>query len=474
MTFQSLEYMIFLPVVFILYWTLCRRSKTLQNGLIVAASLVFYGWWDWRFLGLLLLTVFSTYFAGMWMGETDNTRKRKGINVGAIVLNVGILFVFKYFNFFVQSFTDAFLMFGAELNLHTLKILLPVGISFYTFTALSYSIDVYQRKVEPTHDVLAYLAYVMFFPSILSGPISRAQKQLPQYFESRNFDYDNAVSACKLMLLGGVIKLCLADRLGIYVDAVYANIAQHSGTTLFLTSIMYTIQIYADFAGYSLMAIGSGRLLGIELPTNFIRPYFALTVTDFWRRWHISLTTWFRDYIYFPLGGNRCSKARWIINTMIVFMVSGLWHGAAYTFVIWGAMHGACMVIERLVYGDKIKTITNKLSVANALRWMVTFAIVNFAWIFFRVNNLSDVMTIFQKIFTNTGRIFIDADTMLYAFMFAILVFVVDFVDEYYSGKVRLLNSRYTIVRWATYIALVVMVLLFGVLDGGSFIYFQF
>ena len=474
MTFQSLEYMIFLPVVFILYWTLCRRSKTLQNGLIVAASLVFYGWWDWRFLGLLLLTAFSTYFAGMWMGETDNTRKRKWINVGAIVLNVGILFVFKYFNFFVQSFTDAFLMFGAELNLHTLKILLPVGISFYTFTALSYSIDVYQRKVEPTHDVLAYLAYVMFFPSILSGPISRAQKQLPQYFESRNFDYDNAVSACKLILLGGVIKLCLADRLGIYVDAVYANIAQHSGTTLFLTSIMYTIQIYADFAGYSLMAIGSGRLLGIELPTNFIRPYFALTVTDFWRRWHISLTTWFRDYIYFPLGGNRCSKARWIINTMIVFMVSGLWHGAAYTFVIWGAMHGACMVIERLVYGDKIKTITNKLSVANALRWMVTFAIVNFAWIFFRVNNLSDVMTIFQKIFTNTGRIFIDADTMLYAFMFAILVFVVDFVDEYYSGKVRLLNSRYTIVRWATYIALVVMVLLFGVLDGGSFIYFQF
>lgn len=268
--------------------------------------------------------------------------------------------------------------------------------------------------------------------------------------------------------------MCLADRLGIYVDAVYANIAQHSGTTLFLTSIMYTIQIYADFAGYSLMAIGSGRLLGIELPTNFIRPYFALTVTDFWRRWHISLTTWFRDYIYFPLGGNRCSKARWIINTMIVFMVSGLWHGAAYTFVIWGAMHGACMVIERLVYGDKIKTITNKLSVANALRWMVTFAIVNFAWIFFRVNNLSDVMTIFQKIFTNTGRIFIDADTMLCAFMFAILVFVVDFVDEYYSGKVRLLNSRYTIVRWATYIALVVMVLLFGVLDGGSFIYFQF
>ena len=203
MTFQSLEYLIFLPVVFILYWTLFRGSKKLLNGLIVVASLVFYGWWDWRFLGLLLLTAFSTFFAGMWMGRTDDEKKRKWINIGAIVLNIGILFFFKYFNFFVQSFADAFSLFGAEMNVHTLKILLPVGISFYTFSALSYSIDVYQRKVEPTHDLLAYLAYVTFFPSILSGPISRAQKQLPQYFQTRVFDYDKAVSACKLILLGG-------------------------------------------------------------------------------------------------------------------------------------------------------------------------------------------------------------------------------------------------------------------------------
>ena len=474
MTFQSLEYLFFLPVVFILYWTVCRGSKTLQNGLIVAASLVFYGWWDWRFLGLLLITAFSTFFAGWWMGKIDNEKKRTWINVGAIVLNVGILFFFKYFNFFVQSFADAFSMFGADLNVHTLKVLLPVGISFYTFTALSYSIDVYQRKVEPTHDVLAYLAYATFFPSILSGPISRAQKQLPQYFERRYFDYDRAVSACKLLLLGGVIKLCLADRLGIYVDAVYANIAQHNGTTLFLTSVMYTVQIYADFAGYSLMAIGSGRLLGIELPTNFIRPYFALTVTDFWRRWHISLTTWFRDYIYFPLGGNRCSKSRWIFNTMIVFTISGLWHGAAYTFVVWGAMHGVCMVIERLAYGNKIKTMSKNLSVVNALRWTVTFAIVNFAWIFFRVNSLGEVGLVLKKIFTEPGKLFIDPDTMFYAFLFMVFILAVDFMDEYHPGKFSLINSNRTIVRWFTYITLVVMVLLFGVLDGGSFIYFQF
>lgn len=209
MTFQSLEYLIFLPVVFILYWTVCCMSKTLQNGLIVAASLVFYGWWDWRFLGLLLITAFSTYFAGMWLGNIDDKKKRKWINVGTIVLNIGILFFFKYFNFFVQSFADAFSLFDAKLNVHTLKILLPVGISFYTFTALSYSIDVYQRKVEPTRDVLAYLAYVTFFPSILSGPISRAQKQLPQYFEKRFFDYDIAVSACKNLLLGGGNKIML-------------------------------------------------------------------------------------------------------------------------------------------------------------------------------------------------------------------------------------------------------------------------
>lgn len=473
MTFQSLEYLIFLPVVFILYWTLCRRSKTLQNGLIVAASLVFYGMWGWRFLGLLLLTAFSTFFAGRWMGKTDDEKKRKWTNIGTIVLNIGILFFFKYFNFFVQSFADVFSLFGAKMNVHTLKILLPVGISFYTFSALSYSIDVYQRKVEPTRDLLAYLAYVMFFPSLLSGPISRAQKQLPQYFKKRVFDYDNAVSACKLMLWGGVLKLCLADRLGIYVDTVYANIAQHNGTTLFLTSILYTIQIYADFAGYSLMAIGSGRLLGIELQNNFNRPYFAKTVTDFWRRWHISLTTWFRDYIYFPLGGNRCSKARWMLNTMIVFTVSGLWHGAAYTFIIWGAMHGVCMVIERFVYGEKIKHISDKFSIANLFRLILTFTIVNFAWVFFRVSDLGDVMTIFRKIFTEPGMPFLDTNTLMMAFFAMTLVFAYDFIEEK-QLNIHLLSSKNIVVRYLTAVLLIVYILAFGVLNGGSFIYFQF
>lgn len=473
MTFQSLEYLIFFPIVFILYWTVFRRSKNLQNGLVVAASLVFYGWWDWRFLGLLLLTAFSTFFAGWLMGSTENQRRRKMLSVGVIVLNLGILFFFKYFNFFVQAFADAFSLFGKELNISSLQILLPVGISFYTFSALSYSIDVYQRKVKPTKDVLAYLAYVMFFPSILSGPISRAQKQLPQYFTARNFDYNISVDACKAILWGGVIKLCLADRLGIYVDAVYANIAQHNGTTLLFASILYTIQIYADFAGYSLMAIGCGKLLGIELQTNFIRPYFAKTVTDFWRRWHISLTTWFRDYIYFPLGGNRCGKARWMLNMLIVFTVSGLWHGAAYTFIIWGALHGVCMVIERLLYGDKIKTISNKFCLSNCLRLILTFTIVNFAWIFFRVENLRDVMTIFRKIFMEPGFPFLDSNVLLMCFVAMAIVFAHDIVEEK-RLNIHLLSSKFKVVRYAAAALMIVYILAFGVLNGGSFIYFQF
>lgn len=473
MTFQSLEYLIFFSILFILHWTLFSKRKEHQNGLIVVASLVFYGWWDWRFLGLLIITALSTFLSSRWMDNTNDAKKRKFLLVGTIVINVGILFFFKYFNFFVQSFIDALSLMGMSVNVTTLHILLPVGISFYTFTALSYTIDVYQHKVESTNDALAYFAYVMFFPSILSGPISRAKKQLPQYFSRRNFDFDKSISACKLILWGGVMKLCLADRLGIYVDTIYTNIAQHNGTTLLITSILYSIQIYADFAGYSLMAIGFGKLLGIDLQTNFIRPYFAKTVTDFWRRWHISLTTWFRDYIYFPLGGNRCSKARWALNTLIVFAISGLWHGAAYTFIIWGAMHGVCMVIERLVYGEKIKQLSDKFSMSNIIRIIITFTIVNFAWIFFRINNLGDVMQIFKKIFTEPGKPFLDTNTLLMGFVAMAIIFIYDLVKEKHLNM-HLLSSRFMVVRYLTAIMLIVYILAFGVLNGGSFIYFQF
>lgn len=473
MTFQSLEYLIFFTLVFILYWTVGRNNKGRQNAILILASIVFYGWWDWRFLGLLLITALSTFFAGWLMGKTSDCKKRKLTLIGTIVLNIGILFLFKYFNFFVQAFSDAFLLFGRDLGVHSLKIILPVGISFYTFTALSYSIDVYHQKVIPTHDVLSYFAYVMFFPSLLSGPISRAQKQLPQYFSARVFDYGKAISACKLFLWGGVLKLCMADRMGIYVDAVYSNIAQHNGTTLFLASVLYSLQIYGDFAGYSLMAIGSGKLLGIELPVNFVRPYFARTVTEFWRRWHISLTTWFRDYIYFPMGGNRCSKIRWVFNTMIVFILSGLWHGAAYTFLLWGSLHGVCMVIERLIYGEKIKLISDEFSLANCLRLMLTFTIVNFAWIFFRISDVNEVFLVLKKIFTEPGIPFLDTNILLLAGIALTIVFSFDFIQEK-KLDIHFLSSKYKVIRYLTAILLIVYILSFGVLNSSSFIYFQF
>lgn len=474
MTFQSLEYILFFPIVFIIYWTVCRKSTTLQNGLIVIASSIFYGWWHWQFLGLILLTAFSSFMGGWCIGTRQEKWIRKAIFISIILLNTAILFFFKYYNFFIQTLTDTCSLCGINLNVSSLNILLPVGISFYTFSALSYCIDVYQQKITPTKNILAYLAYLLFFPGILSGPISRGQKQLPQYFLTRSFDYQKTVNACKIILLGSIMKLCLADRLGIYVDAVYSNLSLHNGSTLLLTSVLYSIQIYADFAGYSLMAIGYGKLLGIELPVNFSRPYFAKTVTDFWHRWHISLTTWFRDYIYFPLGGNRCKKSRWMLNTMIVFLISGLWHGAAYTFIIWGALHGGCMVVERLIYGDKIKMLSKRLSIGNTFRILLTFAIINFAWIFFRAEHLDNALLIFRKIFTEPGHLFIDPDTLFYGFIFASLIFCIDFTDEFFKGKIKLINNKNVLIRWSTYVTLIVMILLFGVLDGGSFIYFQF
>lgn len=474
MTFTSIEYLIFYPIVFLFYWIL-GKNRTSQNIFIIIASLIFYSWWDWRFMGLLLITILTTFYGGALIQKNKiNKEKQKLILACVIVINLGILFYFKYYNFFIQTFIDTFRLFGKNLSISTLSIILPVGISFYTFTALSYTIDIYQKKIEATTDLLAYCAYTMFFPAILSGPISRATKQLPQYFQKREFCYEKAIDAIKLILIGAIMKLCLADRLGIYVNTVYAHIPQHNGTTLLFASILYTIQIYADFAGYSMIAIGSGKLLGIELQTNFIRPYFSKTVTEFWRKWHISLTGWLRDYIYFPLGGSRVSKSRWMLNTMIVFVVSGLWHGASYTFLIWGGLHGICMILERLIYGKAIKEISDKLNVTNILRMILTFSIVSFAWIFFRAETLNDSIEIIRKIFQSHGSLFIDPNTLLLALLAFIIVFTYDLIQEQKLKCIRLFSSKFIIVRFATVAILICYIIGFGVLNSGSFIYFQF
>lgn len=473
MTLNSFEYLLFLPIVFILYWFVGGTSKNRQNIIILAASLVFYAMWDWKYLALILLVAFSTYFLSIVIQNEKGANRRKCVFVVGILLNMGILFYFKYFDFFVQSFSDLLKLAGINTSHSSLHIILPVGISFYIFSALSYLIDVFQEKVQPTRDLLAYLAYVTFFPSLLSGPISRAQKQLPQFFSARSFQYGDGVQACENILWGLVLKMCLADRICPYVDTIYSDIPAHNGTTLLITSILFTIQIYADFAGYSLIAIGSGKLLGIDLPTNFARPYLAKTVTDFWRRWHISLTTWFRDYIYFPLGGNRVSKPRWIFNTMTVFIVSGIWHGAAYTFLIWGFAHGLFMVTERLIYGKRIKEIPDKITILNISRAIVTFAIVSFAWIFFKADSIENAFLIITKIFTDFGIPSIDRSVFFAALPVIIIVMVKDLIDEF-RPEWAIRNHKSKVVKWSAAIALVLILLVFGVFETGSFIYVQF
>lgn len=473
MVFTSFEYLLFLPIVFVLYWVVFSRSNKLQNIFLTIISLIFYGLIDWRFLSLLVFTVLISFYIPTRFKECpENKNTNRFWLISGVVLNLAILLYFKYFNFFVQSVVDFANVFGANLSYSTIKIILPVGISFYTFSALSYIIDVYQSKVKASNDFFAFAAFVTFFPSLLSGPISRAQQQLPQYFEKRDFRYEMMSSAFKAVVWGLFMKVCVADRLGIYVDTIYSNIDKHSGSSLFLAQLLYTIQIYADFAGYSLMAIGSGRFFGVELTTNFLRPYFATTITEFWRKWHISLTTWFRDYIYFPLGGNRVSKVRWIFNTIVVFTVSGIWHGAAYTFIIWGLLHGLLMVAERLVYGSKIKHLNEGNKCLNLVRWLITFNLISLVWIFFRANTLSDALTIIARIFTSSGGVFIDAMTMIAGFMSLSILIIKDIADEYGFEIKNVVVKR--CLTYGLYCALICYILLFGVFDGGQFIYFQF
>ena len=473
MTLTSFSFICFFVIVFLLYWLVFNKSKDAQNALILMSSLFFYASWDWRFLGLLFVTIVTTFIIGHFIKQSKTKKQKSILLITALIINLGILFLFKYYNFFVQAFLDLFSSYGLSINYSPLNLLLPIGISYYTFSSLSYCLDIYNEKIQPTKDFLAYCAYASFFPSILSGPIGRAEKQLPQYFEKREFSYESAVTAGRAILWGAFIKLCIADKLGIYVDSVYENIMKHNGTTLCLTEFLYTIQIYSDFAGYSLIAIGSGKLLGIELPENFRRPYLSKTVTEFWRRWHISLTSWFRDYIYFPLGGSRVSVVRWMLNVTIVFVVSGLWHGAAYTFIIWGLLHGIIMIIERLVYGKKLKTIKDSLSLLNVLRIILTFCIVSFLWIFFRLETVSESLYVIGKIFTEHGAPFIDIFTLIIAFI-SMAIMAVKELSEEYNWPIKLLTNNSAVIRYATYIFLICFILLFGELDGSSFIYFKF
>lgn len=474
MIFYSYKFIASFFILFWAYWLFCR-NKNSQNVLLLLVSYIFYGLWDWRCLPLLLATSLVAYGAGLYFSLHQSEEKktmgkptRWWVSCFSIVFCLVILGYFKYANFFLQSIND---IMGEE-RFDALRIILPVGISFYTFSAVSYIVDSYQKKIEPTKDIIAALLYTSFFPAILSGPIHKATEQLPQWLKKRDFDYSLVNQGFKDYVWGAFMKLCVADRLGMYVDAVYANIANHSGNTLFFTSIAYTLQIYADFAGYSLMAIGCGKMLGIKLQNNFDLPYFSKTITEFWSKWHMSLTGWFKNYVYFPLGGNRVSKPRWILNIMVVFLLSGLWHGAAYSFIIWGTIHGLAQVIEKLIYGQKIKTLRGDFTLVNVLRIVITFFIVSFAWIFFRMPDANQAFKVIEKIFTNHGEFYHDPTLFLGLASLIILVIKDTFVQLH--CRIKILNSKYTVIRFLSVALLISYILLFGVLEGGQFIYFQF
>ena len=428
---------------------------------------------------ILAFTILIDYFAGIYIEKTEG-RRRKLYLIFSLIANIGVLAFFKYYNFLDRNLSFLLHSFGLSNPIPYLDILLPIGLSFHTFQAMSYTIEVYRGHQKAERHFGIYSLYVMFYPQLVAGPIERPQNLLHQFREKYDFDYDRIVEGLKLMLWGFVKKLVIADRLAIYVNATYNNPEQHNGMTLLLATVFFAIQIYCDFSGYSDIAIGAAKVMGFKLMTNFNRPYFARNISEFWKRWHISLSTWFKDYLYISLGGNRVSVPRWYFNLMLVFIISGLWHGANWTYIIWGALNGFYLIFAIITYGLR-KKITkffgiDKLPKLNqSLQIITTFVLTCFAWIFFRANTITDAFHIIKKISTFKGSIFIEDPSMIiYPVAAIFLLLFVELKQEYYKGDFSFLCNDSWVVRNLSYTALVVLILLFGVFDGGQFIYFQF
>lgn len=476
MSFNSIQFAFFLPIVFLLYWFVFNRNLKVQNLFVVVVSYVFYGWWDYRFLFLIAFTSLCSWGSGLLIEKyADNKRKARltaGVN---IVVNLLILGVFKYYDFFVSSFGE---LFGVATDSLLLRIILPVGISFYTFQALSYSIDVYRGQMKATRDVVQFFAYVSFFPQLVAGPIERATNLLPQFAKQRKFDYAQSVDGCRQMLWGLFKKIVIADNCALFVDKTWADLSTASGSTLLLVAVLFSFQIYGDFSGYSDVAIGCGKLFGIRLRQNFNVPYFSRNVQEFWRRWHMSLLTWFRDYIYFPLGGSRCSKVKVIRNTLVVFGVSGLWHGANWTYIVWGFYHALLFFPSLLFGGTNYKDTTiaegRKLpSVRELVIMCCTFLLVTIGWIIFRADSLAQAVEYLSGVcsFSLFTMPDIQGKTILFANI--LLLIFVEWIHRKQQFGLSFTKPHGIALRWGAYLLLCVDIICFGG-HAENFIYFQF
>jgi D-alanyl-lipoteichoic acid acyltransferase DltB (MBOAT superfamily) len=465
MQFDSYTYALFLPLVFIIYWAL-RKNLKWQNLFLLVASYVFYGWWDWRMLGLIVLTSLTTWGSALMM-RGDRSRHDRLWSAANIVLNVGILAVFKYLNFLRDSFVDFLGLFGVNPDWPTLHILLPVGISFYTFQAISYTIDVYRGDIKPTRDVVAFGVFIAFFPQLVAGPIERASNLLPQFLRNKTFDYDTAVIGMRQILWGVGKKVIVADSVGYYVDQLLYNPYHFSAASMVWASVLFMVQIYADFSGYSDIAIGSAKLLNIKLQPNFHYPFFSRNMKEFWQRWHISLINWFRLYVYFPMGGSRRGKLRTVFNVLVLFTLSGLWHGADWTFAIWGLVFGLLNVPYIFLPS---KRLSGHATLRDIPRCLFTFLIVALVGISFRANNLAHLNEIIDVVLHTTWKLRpVFGQPLFYIVPF----FIIEWLGRKHEFPLERLPFP-TAVRWIIYWAIVIGISILSLDRNMQFIYFQF
>lgn len=475
MLFNSLEFLLFFPLVTILYFLLKHPYRWI---LLLVASCVFYMFFKPVYILILGFTIVIDYVAGIYIEKATDKKQRKRFLVLSIITNVGVLAIFKYYNFFNDNITSLASFMGLSNSIPYLNILLPIGLSFHTFQAMSYTIEVYRGNQKAERHFGLYALYVMFYPQLVAGPIERPQNTLPQLHVEKKFDYGSAVIGLRLMLWGFFKKMVIADNLSIIVDNVYNNPSQQNGFTFLIATYFFTFQIYCDFSGYSDIALGSAKIMGFDLMKNFNIPYISKSIKEFWERWHISLSSWFRDYLYIPLGGNRVKKSRWMLNLFIVFLVSGFWHGANWTFIVWGALHGTYLILEILFKPSTDKLIDTTSKFGKFISVIITFHLAMFAWVFFRANSIESATFALKQIFTNLFTSFSLIGTasapllICTLFITAALFYIVDFMKENKRMIEVFQSSSY--LRHAVYLFLIYSILLFGNTDKTQFIYFQF